>query len=74
MEKITVKPATSGLVVMDEMGRPIPDIGATVPRTIHIVRRIKDGDLEVVDAPATAHANKKNKAAPRPAKKEDEVI
>ncbi len=52
VEKIKVKPSREGLVVLDGNGRQIEynDDGVDVIKTVHIVRRIKDGDLVLVKA------------------------
>jgi len=50
--KIRVRPSSEGLVVLDGNGRRIEysDDGVEVTKTVHVVRRIKDGDLELVKA------------------------
>ena len=48
MQRIKVKPTKPGLVVLDELSRQIPAKGKVVNKTIHIVRRIKEGSLEVM--------------------------
>jgi len=52
VDKIKVRPASDGLVVMDENGRQIEYQvdGVDIIKTVHIVRQIRSGDLELVKA------------------------
>lgn len=43
--KIKVKP--SGANVRDERGRPYPEAGATIEKTVYVARLIRDGSLVV---------------------------
>lgn len=47
--KIKVKPTKKDLIVKDELGRVIPEKGKYVTKTVFIVRRIKEGSLEIVE-------------------------
>ena len=63
MQRIKVKPTKPGLVVLDELSRQIPADGKVVNKTIHIVRRIKEGSLEVMEKKATPKPKKSSKNA-----------
>jgi len=48
MRREKVKPTKKGNIVLDDLGRAIPDDGAEVNFTTLISRSIKEGDLEIV--------------------------
>ena len=52
INKIKVRPTSKGLVVLDENGRRIKysEGGIDVTKTVHIVRLVKSGDLELIKA------------------------
>jgi hypothetical protein len=54
METWFLKPAQAGLSILDDVtGAPLPQEGATVPKSKYWVRRVIDGDaVEVVAKPA----------------------
>jgi hypothetical protein len=47
-----VKPATPGAIVRDpHTKRPVPDEGEDVPDTSYWIRRLRDGDVVLVEGP-----------------------
>lgn len=49
-----VRPATAGAVIRDpHTKRPLPDDGGRVPDTTFWRRRLRDGDVVLVDEPPT---------------------
>jgi hypothetical protein len=50
-----VKPATPGSIIRDpHTKRPVPDEGDDVPETSFWIRRLRDGDVVIVEPPALA--------------------
>jgi len=52
LDKIRVRPLSKDLVVLDGNGRRVEyrDDGVEVAKTVHVVRRVKDGSLVLVKA------------------------
>ena len=47
-EKVFVKPAPGRMVRDPATGRPLPERGAVVEKTQFWLRRVKDGDVEML--------------------------
>lgn len=67
MNKITVKPAREGVdVIHPQTGKTIPSEGVSVVLDKYFSRRIKDGDLVIVEAAPKKQPKRKKAHQPKP--------
>lgn len=69
---ITVRPSRSGLVVLDERGRQMPDKDQKVKRTPFVIRQIKEGDLVEVKSQVRSEPQKSTPPSKPKSKKGDD--